>query len=79
MVVNYGHVVFAQVRQLVGNVNKKNFKATSGELNQVRILARADGHQISPGAFCAHITAVSCQVCYASLAIAPRPAAARGH
>ena len=33
--VNFGHVVFAQVRQLVGNLNKKNFKATSGELTQV--------------------------------------------
>jgi len=35
MVVNFGHVVFAQVRQLVTNLNKKNFKATSGELSQV--------------------------------------------
>ena len=35
MVVNFGHVVFAQVRQLVANINKKNFKATSAELNQV--------------------------------------------
>ena len=34
MVVNFGHVVFAQVRQLVANLNKKNFKASSGELCQ---------------------------------------------
>jgi hypothetical protein len=34
MVVNFGHVVFAQVRQLVANLNKKNFKASSGELSQ---------------------------------------------
>mgnify|MGYP006932372400 CR=1 FL=1 len=32
--VNFGHVVFAQVRQLIANMNKKNFKATSGELSQ---------------------------------------------
>ena len=35
MVVNFGHVVFAQIRQLVGNVNNKNSKATSAEIQQV--------------------------------------------
>eukprot|EP00286_Rhodomonas_abbreviata_P020864 CAMPEP_0181296226 /NCGR_PEP_ID=MMETSP1101-20121128/4584_1 /TAXON_ID=46948 /ORGANISM="Rhodomonas abbreviata, Strain Caron Lab Isolate" /LENGTH=293 /DNA_ID=CAMNT_0023401063 /DNA_START=333 /DNA_END=1210 /DNA_ORIENTATION=+ len=43
MVVNFGHVVFAQVRQLVANLNKKNFKATSGELNQ---LLEVYGHDV---------------------------------
>mmetsp|Transcript_26187 Transcript_26187/g.86121 ORF Transcript_26187/g.86121 Transcript_26187/m.86121 type:complete len:2355 (-) Transcript_26187:1156-8220(-) len=43
MVVNFGHVVFAQVRQLVSNLNKKNFKATSGELNQ---LLEVYGHDV---------------------------------
>ena len=37
MVVNFGHVVFAQIRQLVGNVNNKNSKATSAEIQQVRM------------------------------------------
>ena len=52
MVVNFGHVVFAQVRQLVANINKKNFKATSAELNQVgesRAPARCSSGRCSPG------------------------------
>lgn len=40
MVANFGHVVFAQVRQLLSNLNKKNFKATSCELNQVHGVQR---------------------------------------
>jgi hypothetical protein len=48
MVVNFGHVVFAQVRQLVANINKKNFKATSAELNQVSTSPRCSSLRVRP-------------------------------
>ena len=40
VVANFGHVVFAQIRQLLSNLNKKNFKATCGELSQVLCFMR---------------------------------------
>jgi hypothetical protein len=37
MVLSFGVVVFAQIRQLVSNLSKKNFKASAAELNQVSL------------------------------------------
>ena len=37
MTLSFGHIVFSQLRYLVTNLTKKNYKATVTEITQVRV------------------------------------------